>query len=230
MRPAWLLCVAARACECGALVVGDADAAGDADASGDAGVDDAALDAGADAQDEGDGGAHHADAGGADGACATHTDCSGGGSVNWCSAPDAGAEGSAWSCIAGACVWDCGGGRDCALSADGGCVTCAPPGAESCRRTGCTAGVTGFIEVEQSTCPGFPETGARVTVETATDCGSTAHRSAGAEQLGDWFALQDGTLFGNMPGLGGPCVAHELPTGAVRTVWSCPLCQFVLRP
>jgi hypothetical protein len=85
-----------------------------------------------------------------------------------------------------------------------------------------------FIEVEQSTCPGFPEAGARLTITTSSDCWSDVHRSAGADLLGSWILLDDGTRLGNMPALGGTCVGHGLPTAMQRTAWSCPLCQFVV--
>jgi hypothetical protein len=46
--------------------------------------------------------------------------------------------------------------------------------------------------------------------------------------LGTWTQLADGELIGHMPALGGVCTGLYLPTDAVRLVWSCPACQFVV--
>ncbi len=142
--------------------------------------------------------------------------------------PDGGVEPSAFSCIDSKCVWECGGGRTCQVSGDGGCLLCGPPAIARCAKSACTPAVLSFREVEDSTCPGFPEIGARITITTASNCWSMVYRSAGADYLGTWVELSSGEFLGTMPGLGGTCVGQWLPTGAMRVAWSCPLCQFVV--
>jgi hypothetical protein len=46
--------------------------------------------------------------------------------------------------------------------------------------------------------------------------------------LGTWTQLSDGELLAEMPDLGGVCTGLLLPTNAIRIVWSCPDCQFVV--
>jgi hypothetical protein len=60
----------------------------------------------------------------------------------WCPTPS-------WSCVEGACVWECMGGRTCVMAPSSGCIGCGSP---------------------QPSCPGRPCAfdGARVRVESST--------------------------------------------------------------
>ena len=88
--------------------------------------------------------------------------------------------------------------------------------------------------IEENTCgtvAGWPITfmGSRITVTLGgTACTFNGKLEAGVTTLGDWIQLMDGSLFGEFPLLGGPCRGQSAPTGAIRFIFSCPKCQFVL--
>jgi hypothetical protein len=154
-------------------------------------------------------------------------------SVSFCSAT------SAYSCIDKSCVWDCAGARTCDPTGQS-CLACGDAmgngAATQCPTASCLFPneiVQGTIE--QSTCgavPGWPVAfdGSRITVTVAhgATCAYQAHLEASPTELGSFEVLQDQALFGRFPLLGGTCTGVQAPTNAIRLVWSCPLCQFVL--
>jgi hypothetical protein len=65
---------------------------------------------------------------------------------------------------------------------------------------------------------------------TARFC-SYAIRLEGATSLPGIYRQQaDGTYVGQFLPFGGTCTGVQAPTGALRIIFSCPLCQFVLGP
>lgn len=102
---------------------------------------------------------------------------------------------SAWSCIAGRCVWECSGGRSCGLR-PGGCLACngAAPAcpADACR---------GVIQskppmIDEALC-------ARGYLQEVGRC------------FGGFVRLKDGEL----------CTLEGLPTGLQRELLACGRCQ-----
>lgn len=126
--------------------------------------------------------------------CTTAADCTlqPFGSVRACS-------NSAWSCIAGECVWECTGGRTCALvpppdAATPVCLACdgAPP---QCYGEPCRHDITS-PNLEDAYC-------ARSFFQPPPVC------------FGDFVQLSDGMI----------CSLEMLPTGAPRSVLACGPCQ-----
>jgi hypothetical protein len=184
----------------------------------------------------GDAGLGDAGLGDAGTECHLGLDCNAGvaqQSVSFCTAT------SAYSCIDGACVWDCAGARSCSL-AGMSCIACGDVmghgGSAQCPIASCLLPnevVQGTIE--QSTCgsvPGWPVPfdGSRITLAIAhgPTCGYEAHLEASPTELGSFQVLQDQTLLGQFPLLGGVCTGLQAPTNALRFVFSCPRCQLVL--
>ena len=164
------------------------------------------------------------------GSCTTALDCQlpPQPTARWC-------EGSAYSCIDGACLWECTGPRSCDLTPSE-CLLCEAQPA-SCPGERCS--FDAFVStVEDATdgCVLYPGSalawrGARVEVmPTARFC-SYAIRLVGATSLPGIYRQQaDGTYVGQFLPFGGTCTGVQAPTGALRIIFSCPLCQFVLGP
>ncbi len=164
------------------------------------------------------------------GSCTTALDCQlpPQPTARWC-------EGSAYSCIDGACLWECTGPRSCDLTPSE-CLLCEAQPA-SCPGERCS--FDAFVStVEDATdgCVLYPGSalawrGARVEVmPTARFC-SYAIRLEGATSLPGIYRQQaDGTYVGQFLPFGGTCTGVQAPTGALRIIFSCPLCQFVLGP
>jgi hypothetical protein len=124
--------------------------------------------------------------------CTTAADCTQApfGSVGTC-------PNSAWSCVAGSCVWECMGGRTCspAIPNPGSsCLSC-DFGVPQCAGERCRHDLSSPI-LEDATC-------ARDFLRSPGTC------------FGDFLELEDGTL----------CTLLELPTGAPRSVLACGPCQ-----
>jgi hypothetical protein len=114
-----------------------------------------------------------------------------------------------------------------------GCLVCTVPA--SCPVTSCPISTIGTSTVEDATCPFFPGTsvpfkGAQVTVTTDSTCQISGYLAAGVAPLGNWRMLSTYDYLGDFPGLGGLCTGAQLPTGALRIVFNCPDCQFVIGP
>jgi hypothetical protein len=168
-----------------------------------------------------------------DSACATRADCSG--PLPPMLTPLC--QKTAWSCIAGACVADCGDGQSCWLGDGRGCIQCTPT-AGSCPASGsaCSwpATMMTWIELGAARCPAVfpagsdPFVGAALSVERTdpASCTFAVGRPDGGASFGTFEVLGRGDLFGDFPGLGGACVGVWAATDAPRVIWSCPLCQF----
>lgn len=193
-----VLALSASACDCSAPVI---------DGPVIDGPDSGARDAGSD--------------GGAGGGTCRIADCPARSFACPFTAPDAG--GPTPSCIADACVAECGGGRTCDVTDAGRCLACG--GLTRCAEASCTPGPRCSFAVEGSGCTGLLEDGARVTVQRGADCVSTMSTDAGV--IGTWVDLDVGEALLNLPRLGGACTGKDLFTGVPRTQVFCPFCSFV---
>ncbi|MDX2014935.1 MAG: hypothetical protein SFW67_32360 [Myxococcaceae bacterium] len=164
--------------------------------------------------------------------CESPADCQGPSWVSrWClfSAPDAG-----FSCVANRCVAVCQdvSGDTCRVDGSGECLGCTRDGtlcpggrcqndAFSLRISSveCRPGVTAPLSVDEQLTFASVRGGACLMAITGDDGGvGFVTRS---ELGGPFFSW-------NLPVLGGWCVSHQLPTGALRSSVACPLCTFVI--
>jgi hypothetical protein len=174
--------------------------------------------------------------GGVDGGCARAIQCRQGPqpTSGWCGpSPDAG-----FSCVERACVWECplgGAGRTCGVNMGSYCLECGDAGT-ACPLSGtCGAPSTvGSASVEPgSTCTTWPGTGIPFTDVTlmrtaSAQCRYMISQAAGAQGLGELWRLDDGSYLTYFPGFGGWCTGRSAFTGAPRSIFNCPKCQFVL--
>lgn len=165
------------------------------------------------------------------GSCTTALDCQlpPQPTTRWC-------ERAAYSCIDGACLWECTGPRSCDVTPSE-CLSCEAPPAAVCPGERCS--FDAFVStVEDATdgCVLYPGSvlawrGARVEVMATARFCSYAIRLEGAPSLpGIYRQLEDGSYVGQFLPFGGTCTGVQAPTGALRIIFSCPLCQFVLGP
>jgi hypothetical protein len=191
---------------------------------------------GADASGHSDGStgdAGSADAGGPDGGgpdggtatCATAGDCSGPrDSVGFCSKPG-------WSCVASACLYECEGRRTCNFTASG-CFVC-DNGAPACNASLCgPTGASARVEMNTHGCDSYPGTtglfnGQELQVKLLGGCANQVALVNGPV-MGTFQELTDNELLADFAALGGRCTGGYLPTGALRVVFNCPACQFVV--
>jgi hypothetical protein len=166
-------------------------------------------------------------------ACLFATDCKGSPpSVPWCTQVDAGIL-SSFSCINGACLWECTGGRVCSAAVDAGCVDCTIPVTQACAGSTCV-NPTGTAVVESATCanpvvtPPVPFANTGLTFAPQGACLSRVGIEAGAP-IGELTQLTTGDFLGDFPAMGGVCTGQMLPTNALRILVNCPGCQFVVR-
>lgn len=192
---------------------GGADASGQQDgASGDAGSPDASSPDGG----SGDGGSA---------SCTTAGNCSGPrDSVGFCSKPG-------WSCVVGACLYECEGRRTCELTASG-CFVC-DNGAPACNATMCgPASASARVEMTTHGCDSYPGMtspfdGQELLTKPLGGC-ATALQLVNGPDMGSFQELTDHELLADFAALGGRCTGSYLPTGALRMVFNCPACQFVI--
>ena len=144
-------------------------------------------------------------------------------------------EGSTYSCIDGACLWDCSGPRACDLTGSD-CLVCDQQ-PQSCPGQRCS--FDAFVSTVEDTTDGcalYPGTalawrGARVQVmPTARVCSYSIWFEGAMSLPGTYRQQEDGTYVGRFPLFGGTCTGIQAPTGALRIIFSCPACQFVLGP
>jgi hypothetical protein len=128
------------------------------------------------------------------------------------------------SCIDGACVTECNGGRTCTVEDGGRCLDCG--GAVECAMASCTPATGCTFTVSGSGCTGLLDEGSVWTSSVQADCRNVISNDAGAI-LGSWFDLPDGAKIGQFPRLGGSCTGHDLFTNLPRTQFYCPYCSFV---
>jgi hypothetical protein len=191
------------------------------DAGPDAGRDAGVMDAGVDPGPVSDGG------------CTTPTQCTGTQpTTRWCNTfVDAG-----FSCVEQACVWECpstAAGRTCTVNQGSYCLECGDAGT-ACPQTGNTCGtalnVTATVEPDSS-CTTWPGTTMPFTEVTLMRGASAQCRyvvSGTAQSLGEVWKLEGGDYVAFFPGFGGWCTGRSAFTGAARSIFSCPVCQFVL--
>jgi hypothetical protein len=85
--------------------------------------------------------------------------------------------------------------------------------------------------VEDSTCPGDPQSQATLALTMtgqSQECVVSVQNTDTSNAVGTWTELSQGVFLGEMPSLGGACLGQMLATNAIRIVWSCPACQFVV--
>lgn len=180
---------------------------------------------------QGDGG-RPADGGALDaGPCTAAAQCTGSAPTSsWCAGSDAG-----FSCIERKCVWECpltNARRTCIVDGGyGGCLVC---GAQTICPINCP-GAGGYNTVVESgsLCTVWPGTSIAFTNVTimrtaSAQCHYTAYQTAGAEQLGDIWRLSNDEYLAYFPSFGGWCTGRSAYTGAPRSIFNCPRCQFGL--
>lgn len=160
--------------------------------------------------------------------CTSPADCSGAAeTVAVCGS-------AAYSCIDHSCVWECEGGRACEVPNLGDCIECEDTFA--CPQVRCgIAEQNATIEAATEGCDVYPRTAALIPgakarlFSTARPC-STALEIEGVGLVGTFIEYDDFRYVGHFPELGGTCTGVQAPTGAIRFIFSCPLCQFVVGP
>lgn len=137
------------------------------------------------------------------------------------------------SCIDGWCRADCQPARTCSIDAGAACITC---GATTTCSTfsGCIGRLASMssLLVESASCAAWPDGGAlagtRLLLSTsASGCVSTLARSDTGVSEGQLTVLDDLSLLGVFPALGGGCLVGE-GTAPRRWVVTCPACELVL--
>jgi len=143
--------------------------------------------------------------------------------------------GSSHSCIDGVCIWECQPQARTCTGSPSDCQRC--DGAELCPETNCgipSGSVVNRVEEATPGCALIPGTnrpfaGSPVRLfPTARPC------SLGVELdnqfIGFMLRFKDQQAFASLQDFGGTCTVTEAPTGAIRFIFSCPACQFVLGP
>jgi hypothetical protein len=111
-----------------------------------------------------------------------------------------------WSCIAGRCTYELGGGRTCDFARGLGCVRCLGIPEESCPGALCTPDGLAFEQLR---------------TERASRCGLSLQSPVPVRDCFNGIVrLSDGSL----------CTLSEAPTGAIRYVLSCGGCAATLVP
>lgn len=200
-------------CQC--FVPVDEPDGGAPDAGTDAGLPDAGVDAGTDAGSPGDGG------------CALASQCTGGPqpTSSWCNTtqPDAG-----FSCVQSKCVWECPlvtAGRTCTVNQGTYCLECGDAGTMCPETTSCTSVGMMTATVESgAACTTF--TDVNVMRGASAQCRYFVNTNTSAS--GEIWRLPNGEYLAFFPSLGGWCTGRSAFTGAPRSIFNCPGCQFVL--
>ncbi len=144
-------------------------------------------------------------------------------------------SGSSHSCIDGFCVWECTPiARTCERSVND-CQVCE--GTQLCPGFNCEVPSGSLVNRVEEATPGCalipgtsqPFAGSPISMfATARPC------SFGLQLdnrfIGFMLRFEGGGAFASLPDFGGSCTVTEAPTGALRFIFSCPACQFVLGP
>lgn len=201
---------------------------------------DAGTDAGRDAglPDAGGADAGEPDAGQGDGGCLRATQCTGGPqpTANQCFGSDAG-----FSCVQNTCLWECPisttAGRSCIVDMGSYCLRCGDDGGTTCPMSGTTACGgpvtmgTATVESAGAACATWPGTSLPFTDVDIMRTASAQCRyllGGAGQSLGEVWKLDGYEYLAFFPGLGGWCTGRSAFTGAPRSIFSCPACQFVL--
>jgi hypothetical protein len=213
------------ACQCLVPVeeLADAGTSGDGGSLTDAG----ARDAGSSAD------AGRPDAGGFDPdsgiECTVPGDCRGPvWASNWCAGTDAG-----FSCVVGRCVSECLGEADRTCTPDAGldCLECTGSSAlcvaDTCRPSGFGGVTVGTVTCRPGVVP-LLRSGEQLSFVSIRGASCELSVSGEGRGLGQVTIDQRGRHFWFIRELGGVCVGQSLPTGAIRSLVSCPLCTFSL--
>jgi hypothetical protein len=134
-------------------------------------------------------------------------------------------------------LFECNGNRTCNLDPNS-CLACDNLMPLPCA-AGCLISDTqahpGRIEQAATDCPTqFADTpdpliGTMVTLEpTQQPCSFMLRHEGGTALLGTFRSVGLGQWLGDFPSMGGECTGIEAPTDAIRIIWSCRSCQFVL--
>lgn len=161
-----------------------------------------------------------ADASVAPGSCSQATDCPP------LESPAACGGGTRSSCAFGQCVADCEGPRTCVLEADA-CVRCTFPLGDTARACPACASINlsdGAIEASSCNLP----RGSRLDLQLEALTCTWRVTMPDLGRAGSLVMLERGWMLGSMDGFDGPCLVSLAPTGALRSVWSCPDCTFTV--
>ena len=140
--------------------------------------------------------------------------------------PAACGGGTRSSCAFGQCVADCEGPRACVLEADA-CVRCTFPRGDTERACPACASIPiSDGAIESSSCE-LPR-GSRLDFQFEPLACTWRVTMPDLRRAGSLVMLERGWMLGSMDGFGGPCLVSFAPTGALRTVWSCPGCTFTV--
>lgn len=114
------------------------------------------------------------------------------------------------------------------------CLRCGDDGGTTCPRSGMCGAPTSMTTatVEQdATCTTWPGTTTSFTDVSImrTASAQCRYQLSGANQvLGDFWRMDDDEYLAYFPGFGGWCTGRSAFTGAPRSIFNCPSCQFVL--
>jgi hypothetical protein len=220
MKPLCLLTlIMFSGCQCLVPVTEDGGIDAAVNPSTDAGSD-AGLDGGTDAGM--DAGIPPSDAG-----CALANECTAGPQLtsNWCNTtqPDAG-----FSCVQNKCVWECplvAAGRTCTVNQGTYCLECGDAGTMCPETTSCNAMGSVMATVESgSSCTTFTS----VTVMRGASAQCRYFVNTNTNATGEIWRLPNGEYLAYFSELGGWCTGRSAFTGAPRSIFNCPACQFVL--
>jgi len=129
------------------------------------------------------------------------------------------------SCIADACLNECGGGRSCEVTDGGRCLSCGAEGV-ACAMSACQPKTLCTFTARAAQCVGLLDDGSQWTVTLGADCRQTVANDAGVV-LGSWFDVGAGAFVAQVPRLGGYCTGQDLFTNVPRMQVFCPYCTFV---
>ena len=160
------------------------------------------------------------DAGATPGSCTQATDCPPLESPAECGG------GTRSSCAFGQCVADCEGPRTCVLEADA-CLRCTFPLGDTARACPACASIDlSDGAIESSSCD-LPR-GSRLDFQLEALTCTWRVTMPDLGRAGSLVMLERGWMLGSMDGFPGPCLVSFAPTGALRSVWSCPGCTFTV--
>ncbi|MDP1823944.1 MAG: hypothetical protein Q8L48_11905 [Archangium sp.] len=188
---------------------------GDADAGVDAGQ---VVDAGVDAGVASDGGEE----------CLTASDC---GAAPWASRWCVFGTPAGLSCVAQRCVSECvaDAGRTCTYDSPVECMRCGNE-APLCNADNCpTSAFSGTVSSVECRAGVTPPMSMGMTLSFVPIRGASCEMSVSSNVGGVGQVVrsnQDGRHYWFIRPLGGWCVGEQLPTGAIRSVVSCPDCTF----
>jgi len=133
------------------------------------------------------------------------------------------------SCAFGACVLDCAESRLCQYSGND-CVECVYT-STSALTNGCPTCIMVPIDeatVEDATCELGLDPNDVIRFTSQADCSWSVDFAGTGSASDRLVSLDDGQFVGTLSRFGSPCLVSFAATNALRTIWACPGCTFVL--